>query len=122
MRCSVYFDHYSLLSNDRGSTDGYLRDSNRSRHPVLSSTPANRSQSGVFKSKGGVMKITRLLGCLIVIFLSLGAARASVFGDVKGTVLDPQQRPIVGAKVTLSASSSAWSQIIQTKSVGDFAF
>src|ERR1041385_5449726 len=69
-----------------------------------------------------VMKITQLLACLILIFLSLGAARASVFGDVKGTVLDPQQRPIVGAKLTLLATSSAWSQIIQTKSVGDFAF
>jgi hypothetical protein len=76
----------------------------------------------VFQLELPKMKMTRLLACLILIFLSLGASRASVFGDVKGTVLDPQQRPIVGAKVTLLATSSAWSQIIQTKSVGDFAF
>src|ERR1043166_3979851 len=68
------------------------------------------------------MNIDRLLACLALVFLSFGAARASVFGDVKGAVLDPKERPIVGAKVTLLAASSSWSKTTQTSSVGDFAF
>lgn len=68
------------------------------------------------------MSINRLLGCLVLIILSLGAARASAFGDVRGTVLDPQQRPIARAKVTLLAGASAWSQTTQTDDVGDFSF
>ena len=68
------------------------------------------------------MNINRFLACLVLIFLSLGAAKASAFGDVKGIVFDPQQRPIAGATVTLLAASSSWSQTTQTGGEGSFSF
>ena len=68
------------------------------------------------------MNCIRLLGCVVLVVFNLGAARASVFGDVKGMVLDPQQRSIAGAKVTLKAASSSWSQTTQTGGEGSFSF
>jgi len=68
------------------------------------------------------MNIDRLLASFVLIVLSVAAANASVFGDVRGTVLDPQHRPIAGAKVTLLARSSSFSQTTQTDSAGDFSF
>src|SRR6266404_3903647 len=68
------------------------------------------------------MNINRLLSSLVLIVLSVAAAHASVFGDVRGTVLDPQHSAIVGAKVALLARSSSFSQTTQTDSAGDFSF
>jgi TonB dependent receptor/Carboxypeptidase regulatory-like domain/TonB-dependent Receptor Plug Domain len=62
-----------------------------------------------------------LFSCVIILFIA-ATARASVFGDVKGVALDPQQRPIAAAKVTLLSSSSAFSQTTQTDGAGEFLF
>jgi len=50
------------------------------------------------------------------------SARASVFGDVKGAVVDPQQRPIAAARVTLSSRSSAFARTVDTDNAGEFSF
>ena len=68
------------------------------------------------------MKINRLLSVFILIVLSVTAAYASAFGDVRGTVFDPQQSAIVGAKVTLRSSSSSFSQTATTNGAGEFSF
>lgn len=62
-----------------------------------------------------------LLG-LVVLFLFTSRTSASVFGDVSGTVIDPQQRPIAGAKVTLLASLSSFSYTSQSDGAGQFSF
>ncbi len=69
-----------------------------------------------------VMNINRLSASLGLIVLSVAAAHASVFGDVRGTVLDPQQSAIAGARVTLLARSSSFTLTTQTNSAGDFSF
>ena len=68
------------------------------------------------------MNIFRLLYCLVFIVLCFAAARASVFGDVRGTVIDPQERAIAAAKVTLLSASSSFSRTIDTDSAGEFSF
>ncbi len=68
------------------------------------------------------MNINRLLFSFVFIVLSVAAAHASVFGDVRGTVLDPQHGAIAGARVTLLARSSSFSHTTQTDSAGDFSF
>lgn len=67
------------------------------------------------------MNTSRLLSSFALIVLSVAAAHASVFGDVRGTVLDPQQSAIAGAKVTLLARSSSFSKTTQSDSALDSA-
>ncbi len=68
------------------------------------------------------MKLHRIVLALVLISLGSIAARASVFGDVKGTVLDPQQRPIAAAKVTLQSRSSSFLRMTNTDGKGEFSF
>jgi outer membrane receptor protein involved in Fe transport len=60
--------------------------------------------------------------CVLLLFCCAVSVSASVFGDVRGIVLDPQQRPIVAAKVTLLSRLASFSQTSQTDGVGDFSF
>jgi outer membrane cobalamin receptor len=59
---------------------------------------------------------------LVVLLFLISSASASVFGDISGTVVDPQQRPIASAKITLRAHSSSFSQTGKTNGEGEFAF
>ena len=68
------------------------------------------------------MNINRLLSSLVLIVLSVAAVHASVFGDVRGTVLDPHQRPIATAKITLLSRSSSFSRTTDTNGDGEFSF
>jgi len=68
------------------------------------------------------MNISRLLCSFVLIVLSVAAAHASVFGDVKGTVLDPQQRPVVAARVSLRSRTSSFSLTTDTDGDGAFSF
>jgi hypothetical protein len=56
------------------------------------------------------------------ILLIAFAAWATVFGNVRGIVHDPQHRPIAGANVMLKSASSAWSQQARTNDNGEFTF
>src|SRR5216110_922071 len=67
------------------------------------------------------MKRCNIPCCVALITLGFISARASVFGDVKGIVLDPQQRPIAAAKVTLSSRSSAFARTTSTDNAGEFS-
>jgi outer membrane receptor protein involved in Fe transport len=69
------------------------------------------------------MKSVCYLACtLILIAAGAGSAQASVFGDVKGTVLDPQQRPIPAANVNIVARASAYTRTAVTDNKGEFLF
>ncbi|HTW25394.1 MAG TPA: TonB-dependent receptor [Candidatus Baltobacteraceae bacterium] len=62
------------------------------------------------------------LAAAALTLLLLCAARATVFGAVRGVVHDPQHRPIAGARVLLKSATSDWSQETQTDSDGEFTF
>jgi outer membrane cobalamin receptor len=68
------------------------------------------------------MKRIYILLCAVFIFLCTVEASASVFGDVRGIVVDPQQRPVAGANVTLRSRTSTFSQSSQTSAAGLFFF
>src|SRR5260370_2778116 len=68
------------------------------------------------------MNIYRLVSSFVFIVLCFGAAQASAFGDVRGTVLDPQRRPIAAAKVSLLSRSSSFSRTTDTDGAGEFSF
>jgi len=51
---------------------------------------------------------------------SAAPAGASVFGDVRGVVLDPQARPIAQAKVELRASGSSFAKDVESDAGGGF--
>jgi len=57
-------------------------------------------------------------------FLCLWAvsAGATIFGNVRGIVHDPQHRPIPGAQVTLRSSTSHWQRVASTSADGEFDF
>ena len=59
------------------------------------------------------------VGAALVCVSALPAA-ASVFGDVRGQVLDPQSRPIPQAKVRVSAAGSGFARDAETDSAGAF--
>jgi Carboxypeptidase regulatory-like domain/TonB dependent receptor/TonB-dependent Receptor Plug Domain len=48
------------------------------------------------------------------------SAHATIFGNVRGIVHDPQHRPIKGATVTIKAASTDWQQTLQTDNDGAF--
>jgi hypothetical protein len=60
--------------------------------------------------------------CVLLLLCCAVTVSASVFGDVSGTVIDPQQNPIAAAKITLLSRSSSYSQAGQTDGVGSFSF
>ena len=59
------------------------------------------------------------VSCLLL-FVPL--VRATIFGNIRGIVHDPQHRPIAGVDVTLKSSTSAWTQTVQTDPNGEFHF
>ena len=59
---------------------------------------------------------------LLALLAGLPAARATVFGTVRGIVHDPDHRPIPGATVEIKSSNSAWSQTAKTGDDGSFSF
>lgn len=68
------------------------------------------------------MKFARsMLLCVLSMSLA-GAGYATIFGNVRGIVHDPQHRPIHSAEVTLRASNSAWLQAVHTNANGEFEF
>ena len=63
------------------------------------------------------------LGVFVLFALILpSAARATIFGRVRGIVHDPQHRPIASASVLLKSATSDWSQRTQTDQDGAFVF
>jgi hypothetical protein len=62
------------------------------------------------------------LMCLVILMLCTIRASASVFGDVKGNVVDPQHLAITAARVSLLSTSSSFSRTTDTDSVGEFSF
>jgi outer membrane receptor protein involved in Fe transport len=67
------------------------------------------------------MSQRRLL--LLTIFgLWAGVVWATVFGNARGVVHDPQHRPLRGAHVTLQASNSAYKREMDTNADGSFEF
>jgi outer membrane receptor protein involved in Fe transport len=68
------------------------------------------------------MKRSHVCLCAFFVLFFSANATASVFGDVRGIVYDPHQDPVKGARVTLRARASAFTQITQTDDVGVFLF
>jgi len=61
---------------------------------------------------------------LLVVGLLAGvpAARATIFGSIRGIIHDPQHRPIAGADVKLQSGTSDFSLATQTNQDGEFTF
>src|SRR5437763_11197391 len=59
--------------------------------------------------------------CILMLFVS-AQVRASIFGSITGLIHDPQHRPVQGAKVTIWANSSKWSQSTISDASGEFRF
>src|ERR1700756_5435682 len=59
---------------------------------------------------------------VLCLLLFVPLVRATIFGNIRGIVHDPQHRPIGGVEVTLKAITSAWSQTVQTDQSGQFQF
>jgi outer membrane receptor protein involved in Fe transport len=57
-----------------------------------------------------------------VVLLLGGVAFATIFGSVRGVVHDPQHRPISGARVTLKAQNSDWTESQDSNDNGEFQF
>ena len=66
--------------------------------------------------------MNRYFSSLILILIFASGARATIFGDVRGTVVDQQQHPIVGAKITLRSQSSSFSRAVDSDTGGEFSF
>jgi outer membrane cobalamin receptor len=60
-----------------------------------------------------------LLGGILLLSASLSA---TIFSSITGLIHDPQHRPVQGAKVTVQAENSTWSQSVTSDSFGQFRF
>jgi outer membrane receptor protein involved in Fe transport len=68
------------------------------------------------------MKSVRLVFLCATVLTVAGLGYATIFGNVRGIVHDPQHRPIQNAEVTLHADASAWSKNFYTNPDGEFEF
>jgi hypothetical protein len=66
--------------------------------------------------------IYAISGCVLLLFWCAVTVSASVFGDVNGTVIDPQQHAIAAAKITLLSRSSSLRRTTDTGKAGEFSF
>jgi hypothetical protein len=66
--------------------------------------------------------IYAISGCVLLLFCCAVTVSASVFGDVNGTVIDPQQHAIAAAKITLLSRSSSLRRTTDTDNAGEFSF
>ncbi len=60
--------------------------------------------------------------CAAPMVLFAALTSATIFGNVRGIVHDPQHRPIEEAQVTIRARGSAWSQTALSNPDGEFEF
>ena len=58
----------------------------------------------------------------LVATFTTGIAAATIFGSIRGLIHDPQHRPVQGAKVTVRADNSDWSQNVTSDDLGQFRF
>jgi hypothetical protein len=68
------------------------------------------------------MQSKAVLRSLVFMLVFSGAAFATIFGNVRGIVHDPQHRPLAGAEVRISALTSSWSQSGAANAAGEFEF
>jgi hypothetical protein len=68
------------------------------------------------------MLMRRVLQAFAVLGLFGASVFATIFGNVKGVVHDPQHRPIADASVKLKSATSDWTQMAQTDQDGAFSF
>ncbi len=58
----------------------------------------------------------------LLFLCSMRPAHATIFGSVRGVVHDPQHRPIQGARLTIKAQNSDWTQSQNSNDNGEFVF
>ena len=63
-----------------------------------------------------------VLRALLIVLLAASPAFATIFGSIRGTVTDAQQRPMAAARVALTSRTSAWQQTTTCDANGAFAF
>ena len=63
----------------------------------------------------------RIPGLFLAVLISV-TAFATIFGNVRGIVHDPQHRPIAGAQVELRAQASSWARNASSNADGEFEF
>ncbi|MCL5005770.1 MAG: TonB-dependent receptor [Acidobacteria bacterium] len=68
------------------------------------------------------MKFKRPVSLLALVLLLAAPGHASIFGNVRGVVHDPQHRPVGEAQVTIRAKGSAWSRTVKSNAEGEFEF
>ena len=57
----------------------------------------------------------------VLLFLA-ASLNASILSSISGLIHDPEHRPVQGAKVTLAAENSSWSQTVTGDETGQFRF
>ena len=60
--------------------------------------------------------------CAGLALLTATPGSATIFGNVRGIIHDPQHRPVSGAHVTMRALTSDWSQNTESNAEGEFEF
>jgi TonB dependent receptor-like, beta-barrel/Carboxypeptidase regulatory-like domain/TonB-dependent Receptor Plug Domain len=84
-------------------------------------TPQAANRQRRWAAQRSFMRIR--LGILFVsLCLCVALADATIFGNVRGIVHDPQHRPIAGAEVTIKAVASHWRQSTKSNADGEFNF
>jgi len=68
------------------------------------------------------MKFVRFVILSVLALAFAAPGYATIFGNVRGIVHDPQHRPIPNAQVELRAAGSAWSKAAHTNANGEFEF
>ena len=66
--------------------------------------------------------VQRVLLVVGIFALCVGITFATVFGNVRGVVHDPQHRPVANATVKIKSATSDWNETVQSDQDGLFSF
>jgi hypothetical protein len=69
----------------------------------------------------GVLRLVQSVAVIVAIAIAIPCS-ATVFGNLRGVVHDPQHHPVSGAHATLQASDSAYSLAAESDNDGEFHF
>src|SRR5581483_6025357 len=91
----------------------------RSVKTVPSATRLSLCELHRYQVSGAIINM-RIISFALLLMLCAAAASAAAFADLRGVVRDPNQRPIKGAVVTISARTSSFVKTEQTNDSGEF--
>ena len=72
------------------------------------------------RGRGMTATVSVLIGLLVTVLAGVGSTQTAATATVRGRVIDPQGRPVPGARVAATASATGWTREVTTDGDGRY--